>query len=169
MPVLNRCACVLAAATLAAAPLAIAAPNPGQIFIRRAIEGNLAEIEAGKLAERDGASAGVRRLGRILERDHARADQQAMSVASAMGVAAPSMPSPRQQRAARRLASLSGRRFDQAFVKMQIKAHRQAIERYREAERGPTGPAESYAKATLPVLQRHLRLAQSLAHGAPRR
>ena len=66
---------VLSAAALAvailSAPLALAANTKADAFIQKAIEGNLAEIKVGQLAQQKGASDGVRhhlQLAESLER-----------------------------------------------------------------------------------------------------
>jgi putative membrane protein len=150
-------------AVLVPAPPAIAAPTPGEAFIQQAIEGNLAEIREGEIARHKGTTPGIRRFGRILEHDHAMANQKAMAVAAGMGVAPPSMPSSKDQRTAARLERLSGKRFDRTFVKLEVKDHKRTIAKYRKAERGATGPAANYARQSLPVLEKHLHIAETLA------
>lgn len=150
-------------ATLATlfSPLAIGANAHGEAFLRKSMEGNLAEIKVGQLAQQKGATEGVRHFGAVLEKDHAQANQQAMTVASSMGVAQPSAPSQMERMEYQRLASLSGRQFDRAFVKDMIKDHRKDIAEFRK-EAKVSGPAADYAKASLPTLERHLHLAEAL-------
>ena len=52
-----------------------------QKFLKEAIEGNLAEVEMGKLSQKQGASEGVRAFGQMLEKDHSDANQKATAVA----------------------------------------------------------------------------------------
>src|SRR5437588_9726751 len=79
----------LATALVCAAPAAWAQGKntAGQEFLKKAIEGNLAEIEMGKLAQQKGASDGVRSYGKQLEQDHAAANQKATALANEMGMA----------------------------------------------------------------------------------
>ena len=70
---------VLAAALILAAPLASAQDKASQKFLTKAIEGNYAEVEMGKLAQRNGGSDAVKSFGKMLEADHGEANQKAMS------------------------------------------------------------------------------------------
>ena len=142
-------------------PLALAGMQ-GSTFMRKAIEGNLAEIKVGQLAQQKGASEGVRRLGAVLERDHSKANQQAIAAASAAGVTPPTEPGEKERAEYQRLAALSGARFDRAFVKDMIKDHEKDIAEYRREAKAGGDEAATYAKASLPTLEKHLRLAESL-------
>ena len=154
-------AAVVAAAILSAPP-ALAANTKADAFMQKAIAGNLAEIKVGQLAQQKGASKGVRHFGAVLEQDHSTANQQAMSAASSMGVTPPAQPSPKEQAEYQRLAALSGSRFDKAFVKAMVKDHKKDIAEYKKEAKASNSPAASYAEASLPTLQKHLRLAESL-------
>ena len=69
----------LAAAIALSAPAAWSQDKASQTFIKNAIEGNLAEIQMGQLAQKNGSSEGVRSFGQMLERDHTDANQKAMT------------------------------------------------------------------------------------------
>ena len=47
-----------------------------QKFLKEAIEGNFAEVEMGKLSQKQGASEDVRAFGQMLEKDHSDANQR---------------------------------------------------------------------------------------------
>lgn len=152
-----------ALASILAAPLALAANTKADAFIQKAIEGNLAEIKVGQLAQQKGSSQGVRQFGTVLEQDHSTANQQAMTAASSMGVTPPSMPSPKEQATYQHLASLSGTKFDKEFIKEEVTDHRKDIAEFKKEAKASNSPAASYAQASLPTLQKHLRMAESLA------
>lgn len=151
-----------ALAAMLAAPLALAADTKADAFIQKAIEGNLAEIKVGQLAQQKGATEGVRHFGTVLEQDHSTANQQAMTAASSMGVTPPSEPSPKEQAEYQHLAALSGSQFDKAFVKAMVKDHKKDIREFKKEAKASNNPATSYAETSLPTLQKHLRMAESL-------
>lgn len=158
---------ILSAAAMAAAilssPLALAAgPTHAGVFMKKAIAGNLAEIKVGELAQQKGATRGVRQFGQVLEQDHSKANQQAMTAASSMGVTPPSAPTPKEQRIYEHLASLSGTKFDRAFVKAMVKDHKKDIAKYTKEAKTSNSPASNYAETVLPDLHKHLRMAESL-------
>lgn len=154
-------AAAMAAAVLAA-PVALAAQTHADAFMEKAIQGNLAEIKAGQLAEQKGATEGVRQFGEVLVQDHSKANQKAMTAAASMGVTPPAEPNAKQQAEYERLASLSGRKFDKAFVKAEVKDHRKDIAEYKKQAKSTNSPASTYASASLPVLHKHLRIAETL-------
>jgi putative membrane protein len=49
---------------------AYAAERPSQSFVKKAIQGNFAEIEMGKLAQQNGQSENVKSFGQMLQADH---------------------------------------------------------------------------------------------------
>lgn len=151
------------AVSILSSPLALAAgPTHADVFMKKAIAGNLSEIKVGELAQRKGATEGVRHFGQVLEQDHSKANQQAMTAASAMGVTPPAEPTPKEQRIYDHLASLSGTKFDKAFVKAMVKDHKHDIAKYRKEAKASNSPASNYAQTVLPDLHKHLRMAESL-------
>jgi predicted outer membrane protein len=88
--------------------------------------------------------------------------KQAIAAASSMGVTPPSEPTPKEQRIYQHLASLSGAKFDKAFVKAMVKDHKQDIAKYTEEAKATNSPASNYAETVLPDLHKHLRIAESL-------
>ncbi|HXS21011.1 MAG TPA: DUF4142 domain-containing protein [Steroidobacteraceae bacterium] len=149
------------AAAILCSPLALSATKPAA-FMQKAIEGNLAEIKVGQLAQQKGATEGVRHFGAVLEQDHSKANQQAMTAASSMGLTPPSEPSAKEQAAYQQLAALSGSQFDEAFVKAMVKDHKKDIAEFRKEAKTSNSPASSYAQQVLPDLQKHLQLAEAL-------
>jgi putative membrane protein len=153
----------LAAALLCAMPAAFAADRASETFIKEAIEGNLAEVQVGKLAQDKGQSDGVKSFGQMLVTDHGAANQKATQVASQMGVTPPAEPNAKQKKVYDKLAKLSGDKFDRAFAKAMVKDHKQDIKEFEKATKKTQDPAKSFASETLPTLRKHLETAQSLA------
>jgi putative membrane protein len=139
--------------------------NASQKFLTEAIEGNLAEVQMGQLAQKNGNSDGVRSFGQMLEKDHSEANQKATTAASSLAVTPPTAPNSKQKADYDRMSKLTGAKFDQEFVKHMIADHKKDIRDYdKEAKKNDAGG--SYAKETLPTLHKHLETAQSLAGAA---
>ena len=153
----------IAAALFGHAAAAPAANQASAKFIKDAIEGNLAEIAVGKLAQTKGNSEGVRSFGAMLEKDHSEANQKAISVANQLGVTSPSEPNKKQKALYDKLSKLSGDAFDREFVKAMIADHKKDIREFEKAAKKAGDPAAAFAQETLPTLQKHLDTAQSLA------
>src|SRR5215217_1828235 len=122
----------LATALACAAPAAWAQNTAGQEFLKKAIEGNLAEIEMGKLAQQKGASDGVRSFGKQLEQDHAAANQKATALAKEMQMTPPTQPNKKQRGDYDRMSKLSGDKFDREFIKHMVADHKKDIKEFQQ-------------------------------------
>src|SRR2546421_3899531 len=107
----------LAAAVIFSAPVAWSQDKASQTFLKEAIEGNLAEVNMGHLAQKNGNSEGVRSFGQMLEKDHADANQKATAAASSLGVTPPSEPNGKQKKDYDRMSKMTGAKFDEQFIK----------------------------------------------------
>ena len=146
-----------------AAPAAWAQQNKaGEQFMKKAIEGNLAEIEMGKLAQQKGNSDGVRSFGKQLEQDHATANEKALAAAKEMGMTAPSEPSKKQKAMYDRMSKMSGEKFDREFVKHMVDDHKKEVKEFQQEAKKGNAPPARFANDVLPDLQKHLDTAQSL-------
>jgi putative membrane protein len=133
-----------------------------QKFLKEAIEGNLAEVQMGQLAEKNGKSDGVRSFGQMLQKDHSAANQKATAAANQMGMSPPSEPNSKQKAMYDKMSKLSGDKFDREFAKHMVADHKKDIKEYeKEAKRDDA--AAAYAKEALPTLHKHLETAQSLS------
>ena len=156
----------LATALACAATGAWAQTKPdkaAQTFVTKAVQGNLAEVSMGQLAQEKGDSDGVRSFGQQLVTDHTAANKRAVSIASEMGMTPPSEPSAKQTSEAEKMAKMSGAAFDRAFVQHMLADHRKEIAAYRKAGKMKNEATAAYATETLPTLEKHLETAQSLA------
>src|SRR5262249_15386042 len=86
-----------------------------QQFMTKAIQGDLAEVQIGKLAQQKGESSDVKQFGQMLEQDHGQNLQQAQQVANQIGLTPPTQPSAEQKATYDRLNRLSGAGFDRQF------------------------------------------------------
>jgi putative membrane protein len=133
----------------------------GQKFLTEAIQGNLAEVEMGKLAQQKGQSEAVKSFGQMLVTDHGDALQKATALATAAGMTPPTQPNAKQKAEHDRMAKMSGGQFDREFGKMMVADHKKDIAEYEKAAK-KNDDVGKYAKDSLPVLQKHLKQAQSL-------
>ena len=150
------------AAALAFAPAGFAQDKASQKLLKEAIEGNLAEVQMGQLAQKNGTSDGVRSFGQMLEKDHSDANKKATDAARSLGVTPPTEPNSKQKAAYDRMSKLSGANFDRQFAKHMVDDHKKDIKEYEKASK-QSDASGRYAKETLPTLQKHLETAQSLS------
>jgi putative membrane protein len=133
-------------------------------FITQAIQGNLAEISMGKLAQDKGGSDAVKQYGAMLVTDHTAANDKATQAAKTLGVTAPTEPTSEQKQMHDTLAKASGQTFDRDFAREMVQDHQKDVADYKaEADASTKDAASQYAADTLPRLQKHLSDAQTLA------
>ena len=132
-----------------------------EVFIKEAMEGDLAEVNMGKLAQEKTQSQGVKDFGKMLEQDHGEHSQKVQSKAQELGVTPPQEPNTTQKSMYDRLSKLSGGQFDDQFVKAMVADHKKDIAKY-DKEAKSKGPLADFAKETLPTLEHHLQTAEAL-------
>jgi putative membrane protein len=138
------------------------ADRASKSFIKDAIEGDIAEVDVGKLAQEKGQSPGVKDFGAMLIKDHSEHKAKAEEVASQIGVEPPTSSSMTEKATYAKLKLLSGTSFDTAFAKAMVKDHQQDIKEFQK-ESTKSDPAGKLAQETLLVLHKHLEAAQQLA------
>ena len=143
--------------------ISLAQDRAAQQFITKAIQGNLAEVSLGKLAQDKGNGDGVRSFGQMLVTDHSSANEKAIAVAKDIGVQPPTEPSKAQKATYDKLSKLSGAAFDREFIKHMVDDHKKDIREFQAASKLKDERVRSFAQETLPTLQKHLDRAQSLA------
>lgn len=149
---------------LSCAPAALAATD--EEFLRAAIGINLAEIDMGEMASEKGRSDDVKTFGQTLIDDHMKANDEAKKLAESLQVEIPTEPSQEAQKVAEELGGKQGAEFDDAFADHMVMGHEQAITLFEDKADDGENEVSTYAKNTLPVLEAHLKTAQSLADQA---
>jgi putative membrane protein len=148
-------------------PLAALADSPDASFYKKAAEGGMFEVDAGKLAQDKGESQGVKDFGAMMVKDHSAGNDKLKSIAASKGVDLPSSSSIGQMATKAKLDVLSGATFDKSYIKSQVKAHRETIGLFRkEAASGQDADAKAFAAATLPTLREHMKAINKLAAAA---
>jgi putative membrane protein len=152
---------LLAILVLSLFSTAYAAEKPSQTFLKKAIEGNYAEVQMGQLAQQKGQSDDVKKFGQMLSDDHSAANQKAIDAAKSMGVTPPDGPNAKQKAEYEKLQKMTGAKFDREFATHMVADHEKDIAEYKK-ETKQSDAAADYAKSELDTLQKHLETAKSL-------
>lgn len=153
---------ILAGLGLTAAQ-ALAAGND-QSFARAAAQSGLAEVQMGQLAQQKATSTEVKQFGKTLVADHTQANQELQQIAEQQGLSLPAQLSENQKSEKQKLESMPGTQFDQQFAQSEVKDHQKAIAEFeQEAKSGKDSTLKAFAEKTIPVLKKHLQIAQSIA------
>jgi putative membrane protein len=137
------------------------ASKQDQQFLKEAMHGDMAEVKIGQLAQQKGQSQEAKQFGEALQQDHGQNLQQAQSLAQQLNVQAPTGPNAKQTAMYNKLSKLSGAQFDRQFAKDMVQDHKKDIATFRKHAKGQ-GEVAQFAQQTLPTLQKHLKMAQSI-------
>jgi putative membrane protein len=152
----------IVAASFAPTAVLAAASKADRTFITDAIQGNLAEIQMGQLAQQKGQNDAVKSFGQMLVTDHQANNDKAKQVATQLGVTPPTQPSAKEKAGYRMLAKLSGAAFDRQFARMMVTDHKQTIAQFQREAKRTNDPLGQYASDSLPVLKKHLDAAEKI-------
>jgi putative membrane protein len=145
-------------------PAASAKDIGSEAFLKKAIEGNYAEISMGELAQKNGQSDDVKSYGKMLSTDHDAADQKAIDAAKAMGMNPPTGPDAKQKADYEKMSKMSGAAFDKMFATHMVSDHQKDIAEYKKETEMKDAGGE-YASGQIDTLQKHLESAKSIKPG----
>lgn len=151
---------ILLSALLISSTAAVAAPAP--MFLKDAIRGNFSEVTLGRIIQNRGSSAEVRQFGSMLVTDHSKGLAQAQQIAARLRLRIPTTLTPEARHEQVVLRNLRGRAFDREVRRYMIKDHRMDIAAFKAQARSGDRATAGYAAATVPVMQKHLAMAQAL-------
>ena len=151
-----------AGALLGLVTAASGADKVGEVFIRDAVQGNLAEIKLGQLAQEKTQSAEVKFYAQMLVTDRSTSNEQAEKGAKQIGITIPTELSVSQKVTYNKL---SGTAFDRAFVAEMIAGHKTSITRFQNEAKKKDDPAGDFANQMLPTLKKHLDAAPAAGTG----
>lgn len=140
-----------------------ALPSADHKFVDKAAMGGMVEVEFGKLAQQKAGSDQVKQFGSHMVADHGKANDELKQVAKAKGVQLPTTLDSSHQKDMDKLAKLSGAEFDRSYMKYMVSDHKEDISDFsKEAKSGKDADVKGFASKTLPTLQAHLKMAQSV-------
>lgn len=148
----------------ASSSTATAVSESDKHFVTEAAKGGMMEVELGRLATERGESAAVKQFGQRMVDDHTRANNELKQIASSKGVTLSTEMDAEGKEIMARLSKLKNEEFDRAYMEDMVKDHTKDVSDFqREASEGADKDVKGYASKTLPTLQEHLRMAQSIA------
>jgi putative membrane protein len=152
------------------AMLASAAAADPATFIRKAGQGGLAEVEAGRLASSRATNSEVRSFGAMMVEDHGAANQKLAKLAADEGVEMPKTYGESHKLMLQSLQAADSGSFDRNYMTHMVKAHEETVQMLKsEIAAGQDPEVKAYAQAALPTVEKHLREAYRIAgrQGAP--
>jgi putative membrane protein len=132
-------------------------------FVEKAAQGGVAEVQMAQLAQQKADSDDVKKFAQTMIDDHTPNNEELVKIATAKGLTPPSDPNAMQQKMMTHLQSLSGAKFDKAYIKGQVKAHTAMLKLFRtEAKTTKDADLKTFATTTTTAVEHHLSMAQGL-------
>ncbi|HEY1030884.1 MAG TPA: DUF4142 domain-containing protein [Flavipsychrobacter sp.] len=131
-------------------------------FAVAAADGGMMEVELGKLAATNAASAQVKEFAQGMVTDHSQANEELKSLAASKNIALPATLSEDKQKKVNELAEKKGADFDKAYMDFMVDDHEEDIKKFQdEADNGNDAEIKGWASGKVPVLQHHLEMAKT--------
>lgn len=138
-----------------------------QDFLKKASQGNQAEIELAQLAMKKSDNSQVKQLAQKIMNDHQNNEQQLQQLASKDNLNLPTNPDDQAAQEKSKLENLSGSQFDQQYVSYLVQEHQKDINEFQnQANQAQNSSVKNYAQNTLPKLQEHLNMAQQISQSS---
>lgn len=131
-------------------------------FAMAVADGGMLEVKLGQLAQQNGSAAKVKELGKMMETDHSKGNDELIVWAMKNNISLPSALSTEKQEKYNTLAAKKGAEFDRAYTELMIESHTKNITVFKkQADEGSDAELKSWAGGKLPVLEHHLEMAKT--------
>jgi putative membrane protein len=135
-----------------------------KMFVRKAVEGGLAQVQFGQLAAQKGTSDDVKQLGQHMVEDHTAMNKDMAEAADSMGVMLPKHIDKEDQAEFDKLNGLSGDAFDTEYLTLMVKAHHHDLREFRVEAEGTQDPAlRDAVSKSAKTIHEHLVMVDQLA------
>jgi putative membrane protein len=166
-------------------PSSSSAPSPGatpetaptgqnfgdQAFVAKALEGGVAEVQLGQLAEQKSQSNDVKQFAQKMVSDHTQMGEKWFKpVAKQIGASEPKGPSKKDKKLIEKLQGLSGPEFDTEYIQAMVKDHKEDLKEFKnEAQSAQDPSVKQIAQQGAGIIQQHLQLIEQIAqaHNVP--
>ncbi|MFL6565881.1 MAG: DUF4142 domain-containing protein [Burkholderiales bacterium] len=127
-------------------------------------QANMAEVQAGKLAQTKASSDEVKKFAQHMVDDHSKMLNEQQSMAQAKGVSLPKEPAKADKSALKKLQSASGDQFDRSYMQQMVKDHEKALKIVQDTAKGAKDPElKQAAQKAAPEIEKHLEMAKQIA------
>jgi putative membrane protein len=133
-------------------------------FMQKAAQGNMAEVQLGKVGVQRAENPDVKQFAQRMIDDHTQANDELKQLAGKQDVKIPEDIQPKHKVSMSRLSSLSGGDFDRAYMREMVTEHDEDVALFeRQSKATKDADLKGWIDKTLPVLRRHAGMAQTAA------
>lgn len=146
----------------AAGPAYSAMDNADKQFLMNAARIDMTEANEGQLAENKATKSDVKDFAKTLVSDHTQDYEHLTMLANKAGVKIPTGINTGKNQEIAQLDHMKGAGFDRQFTRDEVTDHRRALAEFkRESEHAKDPEVKAYATQMIPVLEKHLQLAEA--------
>ena len=132
-------------------------------FVGSAERGGMSEVDLAQDGVNHATNPDVKAFAQKLVDDHTKANSELSQFATSRGVTTMGEMEAKMKETKERLAKLTGKSFDQAFVNQMVEDHTSTIKLFEEeSASGVDTDLKAWVDKTLPTLREHLKAAQDL-------
>ena len=133
-------------------------------FLKDALQGGMFEVEAGKLAATKATNDRVKEFGRLMEKDHGKADADLRQLAAKKNVTLPEKLGETDQGTYDRLSQMAGDDFTKEYIHLMVQDHGNDISMFQKISENANDPdVKAWARSLLPTLKKHLSQAKEIS------
>jgi putative membrane protein len=135
-----------------------------KMFLRKAAEGGLAEVQLGKLAAEKASSQEVKDFGQKMVDDHTKLNNDMAPIADSMGAMLPKKMAKGDQAEYDKLSGMSGDDFDKEYLAYMVKGHHEDLREFRlESVRTSDPTLKAVVDKGAVVIREHMVMVDKLA------
>jgi putative membrane protein len=128
-----------------------------KMFIKKAADGGMTEVELGRLAAEKGGNDEVKNFGNQMVTDHTKINDNLKEVAGKLNVTVPARVSAKHRMTIDKMAGMSGAAFDKAYVPATVKDHENDIAEFEKADKTVKNEdLKTFIEDSLPMMKDHL-------------
>jgi putative membrane protein len=132
-------------------------------YLKKSAQGLMAEVEMGKMAEKQASDERVKQFGKRMVDDHGKDLQNLKQLAEQKHVALPDTPDKDQRKEAAKLAKMSGADFDKEYVKYEAKDHKEDVEENgKTMKKAGDADVRNFASAEYQTVSAHKKMVDDL-------
>jgi putative membrane protein len=133
-------------------------------FVRKALQGGMAEVQLGQLAQQKSSNDDVKQFAQKMVDDHTKLGDEMKQVAQQLNVKPPDSPSGKDKSTMSKLQALNGDEFDKAYIKDMVKDHQQDEKDFKTEANNTTNPTlKQVASQGAQVIGEHLQMIEQIA------
>lgn len=149
---------------------AVQASKATQTYVEKAAIGDMFELQSSELALKQAESSDVKAFAQRMIGDHTKSTSalKAGIQSANLQVTVPDKLDKDHDAKLSNLSKVKGKDFDQAYMREQIAAHKEALQLHKTyAEKGDIAPLQKFAHNTATIVEHHLQEAEQIAKGGP--